>query len=527
MEAARRTPLIFPPHLNGLKVDLPGDIQKLIIVGSNGAGKTRFTAAMAAANSEHSFPLSALTAIFDSSLADDGFPNSLDTLYVKSKSDRGTLSSVPTSGLGRLLSMLMQDELTNLLDYKLRHAVDSGIAMESTRLDTVIRLWHEIFPQSKVFLSDGKLCFTRAHDIDAYPAARLSPGEKAVIYYIAAMTYAPSGADVYVESPELFLHPTVMQGLWNRLELLRPDCRFIYTTHDLDFAASRSGAPVVWVRDYDPASSLWDYQIIPADKSITDEIYMAIVGARKPVLFIEGDGIRSIDSRLYPLVFKDYTVQSLGSCNKVIEATRTFNDLNAYHQMSSYGIVDRDRREIKEVEYLRGKRIMVPEVAEIENILMLEDVIAIVAASRGKDVNKVLRKVRNAIFSQFRSNLHQQALLHTRHKVKRTMEYRVDAKFDSIRALEEHINHLVTEINPRRLYENFCKEFYRYLEEKDYASILRVYNQKSMITTSNVVALCGFGSKDEYVNYIVDLLRSDNAVAENLRKVIRRCFNLQ
>lgn len=521
------TQLIFPAHIDNIKVELPSDTRKLIIVGSNGAGKTRFTAAMAEANRERSFPLSALTAIFDSTVADGGFPNSLDALYLASQTQNSTLTPPATSGLGRLLAMLMHDELTNLLDYKLKHATDSRAAMQATRLDTVIRLWHEIFPNSKVFLDEGQLSFSRSHDLDAYPATRLSPGEKAVIYYIAALTYAPADADVYVESPELFLHPTVMQGLWNRLEILRPDCRFIYTTHDLDFAASRSGASVVWVRDYDLDSSLWDYQIIPADKSITDEIYMAIVGARKPVLFIEGDGRRSIDSRLYPLVFKDYTVQSLGSCNKVIEATRTFNDLNAYHHMSSWGIVDRDRREVKEVEYLRGKRIMVPEVAEIENILMLEDVITIVAQSMGKDAEKVLRKVRSSIFNQFRANLHQQALLHTRHKVKRTMEYRVDAKFDSIRALEEHINHLVEEINPRNLYQNFCREFNSYLNNKDYASILRVYNQKSMVPASNVAQLCGFASKDEYIDRIIELLRTDTPAAERLRTVIRRCFNLQ
>ena len=84
------------------------------------------------------------------------------------------------------------------------------------------------------------------------------------------------------------------------------------------------------------------------------------MGSRKPVLFIEGDGIHSIDARLYPLLFKDYSVKSLGSCNKVIEATRTFNDLTGF---DSRGIVDRDRRDDKEVAYLRGKRIMVPEVA--------------------------------------------------------------------------------------------------------------------------------------------------------------------
>ena len=46
---------------------------------------------------------------------------------------------------------------------------------------------------------------------------------------------------------------------------------------------------------------------------------------------------------------------------------------------------DRDRRDEKEVEYLRGKNIFVPEVAEIENILMLEPVVKAVARFTGHD----------------------------------------------------------------------------------------------------------------------------------------------
>ena len=256
-------------------------------------------------------------------------------------------------------------------------------------------------------------------------------------------------------------------------------------------------------------------------------MYMSILGARKPVLFIEGDGRHSIDAKLYPLVFKEYTVKSLGSCNKVIEATRTFNDLVSFHNMDSRGIVDRDRRDEKEVEYLRGKKVMVPEVAEIENILMLEEVIRTVAHSRGKNESKVFQKAKHAVMSQFRHDLRQQALLHTRHRVKRTMEYRTDGRFANIGMLEEHLSRLLIEIDPRGLYENFCREFRRYLETDDYSAVLKVYNQKSMLPGSNVAGLCGLRNKDEYINAIIDILRHDSNDARRIRTAITRCFGLE
>ncbi len=271
----------------------------------------------------------------------------------------------------------------------------------------------------------------------------------------------------------------------------------------------------------------WEYDILPPQEGMSDEIYMAIIGARKPVLFIEGDGVNSIDAKLYPLVFKEYTVKSLGSCNKVIEATRAFNDLSAFHHMDSFGIVDRDRRDAHEVEYLRGKKIMVPEVAEIENIMMLEEVIKAVAKTRGKDENRVFEKVKRSVIAQFRHDLRQQALLHTRHRVKRTVEYRIDGRFNNINMLEQHIKSLATEINPRGLYESFCREFRKYVERDDYASVLRVYNQKSMISGSNVASLCGLRNKDEYVRCVISILRGGTGQASRIAQAVRNCFGLK
>ena len=75
----------------------------------------------------------------------------------------------------------------------------------------------------------------------------------------------------------------------------------------------------------------------------------------------------------------------------MIEATRTFNDLSAFHHLDSHGVVDRDRRDANEVGYLRQRKVFVPEVAEIENILMLENVIRAVA----KTTTVILTKYSN------------------------------------------------------------------------------------------------------------------------------------
>ena len=70
----------------------------------------------------------------------------------------------------------------------------------------------------------------------------------------------------------------------------------------------------------------------------------------------------------------------------MIESTRSFNDLKQMHHLDSHGIVDRDRRTDAEVGYLRRKNILVPEVAEVENIFLLEDVVKTMAGVFGNAV---------------------------------------------------------------------------------------------------------------------------------------------
>ncbi|MBQ4345116.1 MAG: DUF4435 domain-containing protein [Muribaculaceae bacterium] len=520
--------ILLPPRENGERENMTFDARQVIIVGANGAGKTRFADYLISGMENRSFRMSALQALYDTR-ANDELRGSIDDLYNKAFSDTDIIiDSRATSQFERLMRLLIHDEMLNLMTYKVNVASDPSIRLMPTRLDKVIALWQNVFPGNKALVENGKLLFTRKEDHKAYSSLRLSAGEKAVMYYAGAILYAMEGAAIFVDNPGMFLHPSIMHSVWNHLEELRPDCTFIYTTHDLDFASSRTDSAVIWVRDYDAEKVTWDYRVLPSHAGLSDDIYLTIIGARKPVLFIEGDETRSIDSKLYPLIFPQFTVKPLGSCNKVIEATRAFNDLVAFHQMDSYGIVDRDRRDAGEVQYLRRKKILVPDVAEIENLLMLENIVRVVAHRHGKDANQVFRKVKMSIIDQFRQDLRQQALLHTRHRVKRTVEHRIDGRFTNINSLEDHINDLVQEINPRGLYEAFCREFHKYVDAGDYKSILRVYNQKSMIASSNVAALCGVNrkGKDGYLQSIIYILKEDGKDAQRIRQAVINSFNI-
>ena len=99
------------------------------------------------------------------------------------------------------------------------------------------------------------------------------------------------------------------------------------------------------------------------------------------------------------------------------------------------------------------------------------------------------------MISLFDKDVETQALLHTRHRLRRQIEYMIDRKLDTIEELAQHIETLTEGIDTKEMYENICGEFRNYVMREDYPSILKVYNQKGMLPQSRVTQLCGLANK--------------------------------
>ncbi|MDE5840961.1 MAG: DUF4435 domain-containing protein, partial [Muribaculaceae bacterium] len=255
-----------------------------------------------------------------------------------------------------------------------------------------------------------------------------------------------------------------------------------------------------------------------------EEVFLQMIASRHPILFTEGDVSHSIDMRLYSVVFPEFTVKPLGSCDKVIESTRSMQSLRTMHRIESYGLVDRDRRSDQEVEYLRAKNILVPEVAEIENIFLSPGVVQTMAEIRSRNPKKVLKAVRQEVIHKFEQMLENQALQHTRHRMKRDVERKIDARFTCITALELHIKSLIKKLKPRETYDQILAEFKRMAHGGDYEGILRVFNHKPMFTGSCVAKLLGFSNIDDYVAGVIAAMKHPGENADRLRSEIRRLF---
>lgn len=490
----KRSDILLPPASNGLSEIISAPDRRIVIIGVNGAGKSRFMEEMIRLNADRALSLSALSSV-----------------------------GQEPGELYRLAYMLLADHITGTAEAK--RESKQNRQSTSSRLHRISHLWKEIFPGSQIRLDKEGLKFSTTAGEDLIGIGKLSQGEKTVLYYAASILFAPHGSLVFIDSPSLFLHPSITGTFWASIERMRQDCRFVFNSVDLDFIGSTDNSLCLRIESYDSLSRCWDYRILDAS-SLPEEVLTEVAGNRKPILFIEGDSRHSIDVKLYSLVFPDWTIRPLGSCNKVIETTRTFNDLKAMHQLQARGIVDRDRRTDMEVEYLRKKEILVPDVAEIENVFLLPAIIRIMARRRAKNPEKVFGHVHKEVMRMFRHEADRQALQHVRHMVKREVECKIDARFTCITALETHLKTLVYKLKPREYFNQLRRYFASLLHEEDYEGILKVFNHKPMLPNSGVHQLLGYHSKEDYIRGVIETLREPGKDAEGIRKAVKNCFHI-
>ena len=225
----------------------------------------------------------------------------------------------------KLILHLQSEEFEAAVNYKEACKLTPDLEPPITKIDRIQAIWEKMFPHNRLVRKSGFIeLASTSRDGDSYTAGRMSDGEKIVFYLIGAVLCARPNELLVIEEPEILLHNSIKNLLWDEIEAMRPDCTFVYLTHDIDFATSRPEGKRIWIRDYNADAHVWDYQLIENSDSLPEEVYIDILGSRKPILFIEGTDSNSIDNRLYPLIFPDYMVKPMGGCQKVIRNDKGF-----------------------------------------------------------------------------------------------------------------------------------------------------------------------------------------------------------
>lgn len=267
-----------------------------------------------------------------------------------------------------------------------------------TKLEKLLNIWNKLFNPKKISFLDGKLKVNTAYEIE-----NLSDGERSALYLIMRCIDVEDGSYLIVDECETHLNSALLQELWDEIENYKKNIHFIYLTHDLEFALSRTNCTKFWIKEFSHPDN-WILEEINND-DIPDDLIIKIIGSKKTrILFVEGQD--HTDRILYQKIFPDFKVYSVGSCENVKNFTQALNNSIQKYNKEYYGLIDRDFKSEEEIISLNKNKIMVLPVAEIENIFYHPDIIRKVFEIGGMDgqkIEEIIEQVKNSSLNLFKS----------------------------------------------------------------------------------------------------------------------------
>lgn len=389
-----------------------------------------------------------------------------------------TAETAPVADFDKLLTLLFSENYGALLVHE-EHQMktDRLVPMPETLLRKVQALWQLLLPNRLLKIGSGEVRVVQKATPDKdYSARAMSDGERVIFYLIGQCLCAPMDAIVVVDEPEIHLHKAIQDALWNAIEKSRPDCTFVYLTHDLTFAADRVGATKVCVSEY--VDGVFNWFLVSDQQEIPEDVFLEVLGSRKPVLFVEGT-TGSHDAALYRFAFPQFTVKPVGGCAAVIAATKVFRSLAEMHHIKSFGIVDRDYLEQGQIDSYERAGVFVTSVAEVESLFLVPEVIEAVAIQLMVDPQKALNDVANFVLEEFRRWLPMHAMELTQHKISLIL-----GRFSSpTKEIEEYANDFAEfqkGIDPSKIHAAALAEAKAAIEANDYKIVLRLFNKKEI-----------------------------------------------
>ena len=379
-----------------MRINIPGISEvidgedPIVILGANGSGKTRLAVQIANSGSAEFIPALRNIAVPDQipNWTLQTATNELQSRTNQRRNSYWELVQDVDALFGKLWSSHAVEAM-RVYDQVLQGAKLGELP--ETVLTRTKELWRQVFPGRTITFTDFTATVTNDYfGATTYTAKHMSDGERTGLY-LAGRVFDSANPVVVVDEPETHFHSRLAVRFWDALEDLARSKRFVYVTHDLNFALSRRGARVVLVRPNQSPELILPGASLPPDDvaSILGAASFSIYASR--IVFCEGREEKSLDQELLRAWFndRDTALIPVGGCDNVKRCTAAFQTTSVVSGLNAIGIVDRDHWPD---EMLSGSAsVHVLEVHEIESLYVLKPVYAAIAVHSGHKPDDVDR----------------------------------------------------------------------------------------------------------------------------------------
>lgn len=479
----------------------------IVMIGANGSGKSSFARQLNGKLANNIVILSAQHLLFYSKSSNISVTGNeiqaVRSFQLNTKSgDDNNIPHLLSSDLNNLVNALVAE------DSDCAHYYYKTNVKKTSYLSKTIAIWNTII-EHRFLNNDRTGLFVDGQNINSYSFNQLSDGEKAVFYYIGHILLAPQNSYVIVDEPENHLHLAICNKLWDCLEQERPDCKFIYLTHNLDFATTRTDSTILWNKSFIPPSQ-WNFEILPSTETIPEVLVMELVGSRKNICFCEGDTKSSLDYKLYSILFPDYTIIPVSGHRNVIDYTDTYNNTSSFIT-SAVGIIDGDCHLDAQIEKWRLKKVFTIPINEIENILC-DDFILSYAIDSFCSPPDALETFHTEFWQLLKENRAQQATSYVNNYINALFKDNFLHEKNNIDALIRELTQITSPENATTFYNETLEKIDSFIATKDYSAAIRFVNFKNRLTKDKASKII----VNKYENRILDLIKKNTELQQHI-----------
>ena len=382
----------------------------------------------------------------------------------------------------KLITLLVKD-YTNIVTRRSRKEKDLPL----TLWDRVEQIWNQIFPEIIFELEPDDRVVKVEKNGSKYSINGLSDGERCILFYIGNVLLAPENSYIIVDEPETFLNAAVYNELWDLLISERPDCQFIFASHNMDFVQSRTNATYIWCKKFEAPYNL-EYQKLDDSLNLPLKLLTEVSGTKKPILFCEGTKT-SIDYQIYSKLFSEFCfVKPVQGHKQVIQYTKAYNKLKKSHGNEAYGIIDYDWMDGARIQNYKKKNIFVLPFNEIEMFLIDEEIVNYVLSDDEEDKKQKIKKLRDTVIGLCITNKDKIIRIALKKKLDEFMEGNLietrEPTEDEARAFLENLSE---KFDITVTLENITKIVEDSIASSDFSTILKICNLKNEIIGSKEI----------------------------------------
>ena len=411
----------------------------------------------------------------------------------------------------KLITLLVKD-YTNIVTRRSRKEKD----LPPTLWDRVEQIWNQIFPEIIFELEPDDRVIKVEKNGSKYSINGLSDGERCILFYIGNVLLAPENSYIIVDEPETFLNAAVYNELWDLLISERPDCQFIFASHNMDFVQSRTNATYIWCKNFEAPYDL-DYQVLEESQEIPLPLLTEVSGAKKPILFCEGTK-NSLDYQIYSKLFSEFCfVKPVQGHKQVIQYTKAYNKLQETYGNKAYGIIDYDWMDEARIESYKKKNIFVLPFNEIEMLLVDEEMVNSVLSDDEEDKKQKINKLRDTVIGLCTTNKDKIIRIALKKKLDEFMEgHLIETREPTEDEARTFLENLSEKFDITVTLENITKIVEDSIASSDFSKILKICNLKNEIIDSKEIK--------EIVSNLKEKALSSIALDNDLQKKLRHKY---